>query len=68
MSRLDELYQTPDEIANAILSAVKEFEVIRIASINCKCYNETMFFQVLEYLKEQELVDYNDNFIYEFNK
>lgn len=58
------LYDTPEEIADAILCKVNEFGTIRKASINCKCNSETMFNEVLDMLKAQGLINFDSDFIF----
>ena len=58
------LYDTPEEIADAILSKVNSLGTIRKATINSKCNNEAMFNKVLDLLKEQGSIDFDSNFIF----
>ena len=55
---------TEIEIRNEILQKVKEWTIIRIASIATRCVDEAMFFRVLNELASNGLVCKDDNFIF----
>jgi len=61
---MNNLLQNEDEIREAILSKLEELQSFRIATINKRCYDEAMMDKVLKDMRLQNLIDYDQNFIW----
>jgi hypothetical protein len=60
-------FTTDNEIKNEILSQVANHDIVRIASINSKCADESQFLRVLDEMVSDCLVDRDKSFIFKHN-
>nr|DAV80135.1 MAG TPA: hypothetical protein [Caudoviricetes sp.] len=58
------MLETEIEIRSYILNYLQKCKTCRIATINCKCKSETMFFNVLDEMVANGEIEKNNSFIW----
>lgn len=64
MTFIKDTIRNRDEIRNRILSELRDNSTVRIASINKDCFDENTMWQVINDMKSQNLIDYDQSFIW----
>ena len=62
MTFIKDTIRNRDEIRNRILSELRDNSTVRIASINKDCFDENTMWQVINDMKSQNLIDYDQSF------